>query len=86
MSCTHRCNQGRSCTCAITTFYAETEGVMPMATGCSLKALPDPAKQPLPVIHKPRSSTRPTLAWFAVLAVSAVLAALCTVQAARFFN
>ena len=29
---------------------AKREGVMTMPTGCSTKALPDPAKQPLPVI------------------------------------
>lgn len=49
------CGQGDNCparnrTCPIATTYAETEGVMTMPTGCSTKALPDPAKQPLPVI------------------------------------
>ena len=55
MNCTHRCNQGRQCTCAIVTFYAETEGVMQMRTGCSTKAPPNPAQQPLPVIDAPKT-------------------------------
>lgn len=47
------CSQGRTCpaqnrTCPIATTYAETEGMMTMPTGCSLKALPDPKRQPLP--------------------------------------
>lgn len=52
------CGQGDNCparnrTCPIATTYAETEGVMPMQTGCSVKALPDPAKQPLPALDDP---------------------------------
>lgn len=48
------CNQRRNCPVdAIATTYAETEGVMTMPTGCSLKALPDPKRQPLPALDDP---------------------------------
>jgi hypothetical protein len=53
------------------TFYAETEGVMPMQTGCSTKALPDPAKQPLPPVDRGRDRTELTLLWLAVALVTA---------------
>lgn len=80
------CNQRRNCPVdAIATTYAETEGVMPMQTGCSVKALPDPAKQPLPVIDPP-TSICPTLKWFAVLIVYTALSALCVLHGTRFFN
>jgi len=47
-ACTHRCNQGRRCDCAVIQFAAESEGVMPMATGCSLKAPAKPVEPPPP--------------------------------------
>ena len=85
MSCNHTCRQGRSCTCAIVAFYAETEGVMPMVTGCSFKALPDPAKQPLPPIEPPSDKTDQLLhlgRWisltFAVMATAAATAVFFT--------
>jgi hypothetical protein len=53
MSCTNQCFQGRRCTCAASEFAAESEGVMPMATGCSFKAAPKPAEPP-PVDRKDR--------------------------------
>jgi hypothetical protein len=53
MSCTHKCSQGDFCTCAVIQFAAESEGVMPMATGCSVKAAPKPVEPP-PVDRKDR--------------------------------
>ena len=48
------CNQRRNCPVdAIATFYAETEGVMAMPTGCSTKALPKTEHQPLPALDDP---------------------------------
>ena len=84
------CGQGDNCpdrnrTCPIATTYAETDGVMTMPTGCSTKALPDPKRQPLPVIDPP-TSIRPTLKWFAVLIVYTALSALCVLHGTRFFN
>jgi hypothetical protein len=85
MSCTHRCNSCRSCTCAITAFYAETEGVMPMVTGCSLKAPPDPERVPLPPIPTPGDATDKALHLARWLALTAAL--VFTVAAtAGFFN
>jgi hypothetical protein len=78
------CGQGDFCT--LRAFYAETEGVFPCVTGCSTKALPDPAKQPLPVIYKPRSNAQATAKWFAVLIIFAGLSAVSVLQAPRFFN
>lgn len=77
------CVQGRRC--PVNAFYAETEPIFPCVTGCSTKALPDPAKQPLPVIDKPRSSLAMlTLKWFGVALLFTFLSAL-TVQAAELF-
>ena len=84
MTCTHRCSQGRSCTCAIVAFYAETEGVMPMVTGCSFKALPDPAKQPLPPIEPPRDTTDHVAHLMQWLAVTAAFGFLLAATAGFF--
>ncbi len=49
MTCNKACtNMHNDKPCAVATFYAECEGVMPMPTGCSMKAPPDPARQPFP--------------------------------------
>ena len=90
MACNHRCNQGRACTCAIAAFYAETEGVMPMATGCSTKAVPlnagqlitdnsdgsDPNK-PAPA-HRLTHLGRWALLTLAIMAAAAVTAGFFT--------
>ena len=83
MTCNHDCNQGRSCTCAMVTFYAETEGVMPMATGCSVKAAPNPKREPLPVADmQPLDPLESALVWLVV----SVCAALCLYSIVRFLQ
>ena len=90
--CTFECDQGRDCPArkakvAPSTHYC-TKSRQPCATpytcsaACRLTTANSDGSSP----HAPQTSTRPTLRWFAVLAVSTALAALCTVQAARFFN
>lgn len=82
MSCNHQCNQGRDC--PVSTFYAETEGVFPMPTGCSLKAPINPANQPFPPIEPADTTGRMIdLGRWALLTV-AVMAAAAAV--AGFFN
>jgi len=71
------CNQGRNCparkpTCAITAFYAECEGVMPMVTGCSVKALPDPSRQPLPKINMPLDPAESALLWLVSVGIAGI--------------
>ena len=91
MACNHQCNQGRACTCAITAFYAETEGVMPMATGCSTKAPPLNAGQLITDNSDGSSRDEPTptprasvLRWFVVLAVFTAAAAMTARLAGQF--
>jgi hypothetical protein len=82
-ACTHKCSQGRRCTCAAVQFAADAEGVMPMATGCSLKA---PAPVVPPIDRKPRFTISSVVAWGAVLLIFPPLAALCVRLAVRFSN
>lgn len=79
-ACNHQCLQGRRCTCAIVRFAAESEGVMPMATGCSLKAPPKPVEPP--PVDKPDHVLH-LLQW---LALSAVLAFTVAATAGFFTN
>ena len=78
------CRQGRDC--PVRTFYLETEGVMPMVTGCSFKALPDPAKQPLPPIEPPRDTTDHIAHLLQGLAVTAAFGFLLAATAGFFTN
>ena len=86
MTCNQNCNQGRACparTAAAISFAAECEGVMPMSTGCSVKALPTPKRQPLPVADmQPLDPLESALVWLVV----SVCAALCLYSIVRFLQ
>ena len=73
-------------TCPINAFYAETEGVMPLRTGESVKALPRPA---LPVVGLDDDCTdldliESVIVWLIVGIGAGITAYAVALLAARF--